>query len=330
MKPFRWFAGLALALMTLLAWAGGSNYGIQPGALAHVSGRVTEWPVPTPEFARDPAPGPDGDIYITVMAADRIARFDPKAGTFKEWDLPKGAHPHGLLVDPSGIVWYTGNGNGTIGRFDPATGKVTEFHAPSGGDPHTIVIDDQGILWFTVQGGQRIGRLDRATGKITEFAASGNPYGIAVDRQGYIWFCRFGGDGLGRLDPAARTITELPTGAGSKPRRMAVGPDGMLWVTAYGDGRLLKVDPQALRLVKSYPMPAGKDGGPYAVTVDGAGRVWANEINTDTVALFDPKAETFQVIPLPSKQVGIRKAVIDAGGRYWYVGSHNGRLGMIE
>ncbi|MDQ5941486.1 MAG: virginiamycin lyase, partial [Pseudomonadota bacterium] len=84
------------------------------------------------------------------------------------------------------------------------------------------------------------------------------------------------------------------------------------------------------KLVKSYPMPAGKSAGPYAVTVDAAGRVWANEIDTDTVAVFDPKSETFRVIPLPSKDVGIRKAIIDAEGRYWYMGSHNGRLGMIR
>jgi len=77
-------------------------------------------------------------------------------------------------------------------------------------------------------------------------------------------------------------------------------------------------------------MPAGSRAGPYAVTVDGAGRVWANEIDTDTVALFDPKLETFRVFKLPSSGVGIRKAIVDAEGRYWYVGSHNGRLGVIE
>jgi virginiamycin B lyase len=66
------------------------------------------------------------------------------------------------------------------------------------------------------------------------------------------------------------------------------------------------------------------------VTVDGAGRVWANEIDTDTVAMLDPRTEKFRVFRLPSKDAGIRKAIIDAAGRYWYMGSHNGRLGVIE
>ncbi|MFC5302755.1 hypothetical protein [Azospira restricta] len=320
----------ALLLLPLAAGAGGSNYGTAPGALAEVAGQVSEWPVPTPKFARDPAPAPDGSIFIAVMRGNRIARFDPKTQQFREWELPKGAHPHGVLVDREGIAWYTGNGNGTIGRLDPVTGEVREFRAPSGGDPHTLVIDNGGTIWFTLQGAQRIGRLDRTSGRITEYATSGNPYGIAIDRQGYVWFCRLAGDKLGRLDPGSGEIADLATGDGSKPRRIAAAPDGMLWVTAYGTGRLLKVDPQARRIVNSYPMPAGRNGGPYAVTVDAAGRVWANEIDTDTVALFDPASERFRVIALPSKNVGIRKAIIDGQGRYWYMGSHNGRLGMIR
>jgi virginiamycin B lyase len=81
--------------------------------------------------------------------------------------------------------------------------------------------------------------------------------------------------------------------------------------------------------VKTYDLPGG-NAGAYAVTVDGGGMVWANEINTDTVVRFDPKTEKMQVVQLPSSNVGIRKMVTDAGGRLWYMGSHNGRLGVVE
>lgn len=65
------------------AAAGGSNYGIEVGALtSSVAGRGSEWPVPTPKFARDPAPGPDGRIYSAVMDGHRTARFDPNADGF--------------------------------------------------------------------------------------------------------------------------------------------------------------------------------------------------------------------------------------------------------
>jgi len=310
------------------ALAGGSNYGVSPGA-KQLEGKISEWAVPTPKFARDPAIGGDGNIYITVMHGDRIARFDTRTRKFEEWTLPEGAHPHGLLVDPDGIVWYTGNGNGTIGELDPRTGRVKQHKVPSGGSPHTIVIDDAGTLWFTNQRGS-LGRLDRKTGAITEYRMSGGPYGLAVDKQGNIWVCRMGADALGKLETRTGRISELHMGRGSRPRRAATAPDGSLWVTLYGNGKLAHVDPVAGRVLKEYAMPAGPDGGPYAVTVDAMGRVFANEIQTDTVAVLDPKTEKFHVYKLRSDNVGIRKAIIDAQGRYWYMGSHNGRLGVLE
>src|SRR5438552_18804525 len=122
----RGMAIAAVVAVPLFAHAGGSNYAVAPGARPVVSGKISEWPAPTPQFARDPAPGPDGAIYITVIFGNRIARFDPCTRTFKEWDMPPGARPHGLLVDRGGQVWYTGHGNGTIGHLDPGTGQVND------------------------------------------------------------------------------------------------------------------------------------------------------------------------------------------------------------
>jgi virginiamycin B lyase len=323
-------AGLAVTLLLYcaVALAGGSNYGFAPGA-KELSGRITEWAVPTPKFARDPAMGPDGNIYITVMFADRIARFDVKTQKFNEWDLPPGAHPHGLVVDKEGKVWYSGNGNGTIGELDPKSGKVIEHKTPSGGSPHTLIFDETGAIWFTNQSGS-VGRLDRASGKITEYRMSGGPYGIALDKRSNVWVCRMGADKMGIIDTKTGKISELYMGPGSRPRRVAAAPDGTLWVTLYGNGKLAHVDPAAVKVIKEYEMPAGTNGGPYAVTVDGAGHVFASEIQKDTVAMLDPKTGQFQVYLLPSRNVGIRKAIVDAQGRLWYMGSHSGRLGMIE
>jgi len=165
---------------------------------------------------------------------------------------------------------------------------------------------------------------------IAEFKTVGRPYGIALDKAGNVWFCQIGAGKLGKLNPKTGTITELVLEPDSQPRRMATAPDGSLWVTLYGKGTLLRVDPIARKVVKEYPLPAGPGGGPYAVTVDGAGMVWANEFSTDTVVRLDPKTEQIRVFSLPSKGAGIRKMVVDAGGRLWYMGSHNGHLGVIE
>jgi len=322
---------LAIPLVPAAAWAGGSNYGIAPGARPEFAGKVREWPVPTPQFARDPAVAPDGSIYISVMSGNKVARFDPKAQTFREWDMPAGHLPHGVLVDKQGIVWTTGNGNGTIGRLDPASGRITEYKTPSGrGGPHTLVItDDGGTIWFTLQGGDKVASLDVKSGSIREYPTSGGPYGLALDKAGNVWFCRMSDNRMGRLDPKTGAMSEVNMGFGSRPRRVATAPDGMMWVALYGNGKLAKLDPVAMKVVKEYPLPGG-NAGPYAVTVDGGGMVWVNEINNDTVVRFDPKTEKMRVVELPTRNTGIRKMIVDARGRLWYMGSHSGRLGVVE
>jgi len=327
---------MKIALVVLVAaascgaFAGGSNYNVVPGALSAVKGQVREWDVPTPKFARDPAPAPDGTLYIAVMQGNKIAQFDPATQKFREWDLPSGAKPHGLIVDKQGMVFYTGNGNGTIGKLDPATGKVVEYKAPSGGSPHTLIQADDGIIWFTVQNG-RIGRLDPKTGTITEYETRGGPYGLALSKDGAVWFCQLSGDRMARLDTRTGKITEIDAGVSSGPRRVAANADGsILWWAFYGSNELVKFDPIAQKILKKYPLPSGSGGGAYAVTVDGAGFPWVNEISGNTVVRLDPSTEKMQVIKLPTPNTGIRKMIIAADGRLWYMGSHSGKIGMIE
>jgi virginiamycin B lyase len=317
-----------LAALPLALTAGGSHYGIAPGARA-IEGRVSEWAVPTPKFARDPTPAPDGSVFFVAMGGNKLGRFDPAAQAFREWALPEGTHPHSVLVDPGGIAWLTGKGNGTIVEFHPGNGKTVVHRVPSGGDPHTAALAGDGVLWFTEQGADRIGRLDRTTGAITEYPTSGTPYGLSIARDGAIWFCRIRGDMLGRLDPATGAITDLPMGNGSNPRRIATAPDGTLWVTLWGNGRLAHVDANSAAVIREYELPHGEDGGAYAVTIDAEGRVYANEFNADTVVILDPESGNMRTIEVP-EDTGIRKMVIDAKGSLWYVGSSSGKLGVIN
>jgi virginiamycin B lyase len=48
------------------------------------------------------------------------------------------------------------------------------------------------------------------------------------------------------------------------------------------------------------------------------------------VLRLDPEAEKFRVFKLPADNEGIGKMVVDARGRLWYMGSHTGKLGVIE
>src|SRR6478609_3807029 len=120
-----------LILLPALAVAGGSNYTVVPG-VSQPAGKVSEWPVPTPKFARDPAPALDGKIYIAVMYGNKLARFDPATQHFDEWELPAGTKPHGLVVDEKGTVWMTGHGNGTLLEIPFVNGQ------PAAMIPHAV------------------------------------------------------------------------------------------------------------------------------------------------------------------------------------------------
>jgi len=327
---------LKFCLYTLLAlsacWsiAGGATRGVDPGTRT-ISGAIAEWPVPTPKFARDPAIGPDGSVYFAVRRSDKIARFEPKAKLFQEWDVPAGMQPRGLLVARDGKVIFGGAGNSAIGELDPSSGKVKLYKLPSrDGDPYTLAHDAQDNIWFTEKKAGKLGKLTRATGKVTEYLIGDGPYGLVLDQRGNVWVTRKAAGRLSKFDPHTGQITELLLAKGSQPRRIALAPDGMLWVTLYGLGRLAKIDPVTNQVVKEYELPGGPNAGPYAMNVDPMGRIWSSEIQTDNVIMLSPGSETIRVFKLPTRDTGIRNATIDAAGRYWYVGSASGRLGVIE
>ena len=109
------------------------------------------------------------------------------------------------------------------------------------------------------------------------------------------------------------------------------GLDGsILWWAFYGSNELVKFDPIAQKVLKRYVLPSGGGGGAYAVTVDGAGFPWVNELSGNTVVRLDPATEKMQVIKLPTANTGIRKMIVAADGRLWYMGSHSGKIGVIE
>ena len=327
---FKFWLSSLIALGACVALAGGSDNATSTGART-ISGQVAEWPVPTPKFARDPAIGPDGGVYFVVKRGDKIARFEPKTKLFQEWDLPAGMQPRGLLVARDGKVIFGGSGNGAIGELDPSSGKIKLYKLPSrDGDPYTLIQDTTGNIWFTERTAGRLGKLTRATGKITEYPIGDDPYGLAMDKRGNVWVTRKAADRLTQFDPKTGQVADLLLEKGSQPRRAATAPDGMLWVSLYGKGKLAKIDPASRRVLKEYELPGGPNAGPYAVNVDTAGRIWTSEIQTDSVLMLSPGSEAIRVFKLPTRDTGIRNATLDASGRYWYIGSASGKLGVME
>jgi virginiamycin B lyase len=295
------------------------------------TGKISEWPVPTPAFARDPVFDPEGRIYFAVRDGDKIARFDTVTKSFKEWALPVGMRPLSPVVTRDGKLVFGGGGNNAIGELDPNTGKVKTYPIPSqGAYPYTLAIDAADNIWFVERKLGQIAKLDRSSGMITEYPVGASPYALLVDAAGSVWVSRMDADSITKFNPKTGQISNVFMGVGAMPRRLCIAPDGSLWVTLYGLGRLARVDTASLKILKEYDLPGGPNAGPYAINADSRGRIWVSEIQTDSLVVLSPATSLMQVIKLPSKNTGVRNAVVSPKGSYWYIGSHVGKIGVVE
>jgi virginiamycin B lyase len=297
-------------------------------AVSTLTVQIKEYEVPTPHSRpHDPALAPDGSLWYTGMAANKLGRLDPKTGKFKEYPLktPKSG-PHGLVADKEGNIWFTAISGGYIGKLDPKTGNIAEYR-PSGGaeiDPHTPVFDHDGILWFTNEETNYIGRLDPKTGQMTLTKSPtphAVPYGIVITQNNAPFFCEFGTNKLATIDPKTMTIREytLPS-AEARPRRIALAPDGTVYYTDYARGYLGHFDPAAEKLLKEWPSPGGSGSEPYGIAITSNGEVWYSEsgMKPNTLVRFDPKSETFSSEPIPSGG-GVVRNMVATPDRHLYL-----------
>jgi virginiamycin B lyase len=194
-----------------------------------------------------------------------------------------------------------------------------------------------GQVWFTVHSDGLVAwvamdaRPVRRAFVVTEIPLGGvevRPDGLAVDRNGRAWVAELGADRLALVDREG-TIGRVPLASGSRPRNVAAAPDGTIWVTLFGRHELLRVDPTTLAM-GSWPLPGGEPAHPDAIAVDHVGAVWVSTMSGNAIVRFEPGPARFTTFPLPTPRSVVRALALDGQGRVWFVGSHSGRLGVIE
>jgi virginiamycin B lyase len=113
-----------LCLFTLAAILSGF------AAVKTLSVQIMEYEVPTPNSRpHDPAIAPDGSLWYTGQAANKLGRLDPKTGEFKEYPLKtRNSDPHGLVADEEGNIWFTAISGGYVGKLDPKTDEIAEYN----------------------------------------------------------------------------------------------------------------------------------------------------------------------------------------------------------
>jgi virginiamycin B lyase len=302
--------------------------------------QIYEYDVPTPNSRpHDPAIAPDGSLWYTGQAANKLGRLDPQTGTFKEYPLKTAnSGPHGLVADHDGNVWFTAIYAGYVGKLDPKTGDIREYRTEDGTkiDPHTPVIDHNGDIWFTNEETNYIGRIDPNTGKMTLAKVPtphAVPYGIVILPNNTPLFCEFGSNKLATIDPANMQIHEytLP-GSDARPRRLALSTDGTVYYTDFARGYLGHFDPARGMPIKEYPSPGGESSEPYGIAITKDGEVWYSEsgVHPNTLVKFDPKSESFSEEAIPSGGGTVRNMVATPDGRLYLACSGVNKVAIVD
>jgi streptogramin lyase len=312
-------------------FTGGVNVGIsalaatEPGVSGFAAG-LTAGGDPS-SIAR----GPDGSLWFTERAGNRIGRITP-TGAITEFSagLSPGSGPHAITAGPDGNLWFTERAGNRIGRITPA-GAITQFSAglTAGSGPAGITAGPDGNLWFTEHAGSRIGRITPA-GVITEFStgltAGSGPLGITAGPDGNLWFTEGIGSRIGRITPAG-AITEFSAGLppNSSPAAIAAGPDGNLWFSQDA-APIGQITPSGVITLIPFPFLAAD------ITAGRDGRLWFTEPGRDTVARLDPQgftAFTITEYPLaPGSEP--RSIAVGPDDNPWFTELGGNRIGRVD
>jgi virginiamycin B lyase len=133
-------------------WFAGSNHGATPSnVVGRISpgGAVSEYTVPATGSVLGVGGltrGPEGDMWFTEPAANRIERVAP-TGHPEGFAVPTpGSLPTGIVAAPGGFLWVTMEGTGKVAKVDPI-GHATETALAEGARPAAIALGPDSALW---------------------------------------------------------------------------------------------------------------------------------------------------------------------------------------
>jgi virginiamycin B lyase len=274
------------------------NFGIanKISRLDPKTGVIEDFPVPAEGTAavHSAVQAPDGSVWLTEQATNRLGRWDPKTQKITEFQdayLPgkegseEGGSRHTVRFDPDGNAWATGY---PLTRYDIETGKYKDFWGVA---DHTYGLepDKDGNIWFTNPGTGQIGKADWKTLKIQQWTVptkDGYERRIELDSKGIVWFGEYQNGIVGRFDPTTETF-------------------------------------------KEYNLPGGKDVFPYGIGIDTDDHVWYSSYYMDVLGRIDPTTGKITEYPFPHSENTIREFFRDSEGRMWYGSPSNNRVGYF-
>ncbi len=124
-------------------------------------GAVTEFTIPTAASSpRGIAAGPDGNVWFTQTAVNRIGRITA-SGAVTEFIVPTtNSSPNDITAGPDGNLWFSQSSSANKVARITTSGTITEYPLPNANSsPRQITTGTDGSIWFLENFGSRIGRV---------------------------------------------------------------------------------------------------------------------------------------------------------------------------
>lgn len=314
-----------------------SGYDWGAPVIANAGTVIWEYEIPRPNAVREALLlGDPRTLWVADVSTNRMFGVDVRTGAQRISEVPAEVPmgPHSLHRGEDGSLWVTPLFNGIIGQLDvdagtwqtwrlvTEDGKVPGIHDLSFGHRHELVTDDDGKVWFSDIGNTAVGYFDPRSGKSEIWPAPPSPgrpgfaalYGFIVTRDGgEAWYSQLANGTFGGFDIAEKSYIgpfqlEDPNAG---PRRITIDDEDVMYVALYGSGQLMAFDIEAREMVGVYDLP-DTGSAPYSATWDPVREVvWVVTSNGDVIYRFDPRDQSFGVLPMPRQQAFMRMLDVD-------------------
>ncbi len=192
--------------------------------------------------------------------------------------------------------------------------------------PTALAIAPDGSVWFTMDSANALGRLrdGKLERVITGKRNNVEPIGLGVDGNGVVWYTDALDQAIASISPDGKLASFPLDTAIARLGRLAVAPDGAIWFaegTAYSitrlkDGKLTRYEIRNVR------------GGPYGVTVDAKGNVWAALQSGNQLLRIAPGGAMTEY-EVPTRGSSPTDIAVDQKGNVWFVEFRGNKVGKF-
>ena len=293
----------------------------------------SEYVVPGGSFPDQISVAPDGVVWFSDPAINKLVAFDPLLEQFSFYPTTGGSGPDGMIVGTQGRVWTGMYYSGGLGVLDTGTGVFTEYPAPYGAAAMAIPVETtDGSVWVTDHQYNRISEFDPATetwirSVVMPTGGCWVVQGHEDTSRGQVYFTEYSADKLGRIDLGGSVVTDIQTPGGG-PAFCVYSADKVYYSRWSESGIGVYDVPSGTITEFAFPV-ANEWGGPMWIRPDGD--IVIGTRNRGYIMVFHIATQAFSALEIPTGFAGLKDGMtVGADNTIWFTETGVNKLGKLE